>query len=398
MSGRGAYAFRAARGDGTLERGVLEAPSREAASALLASRGLFPLELRAREGVGRAGARLPAGDLALGLRALATLLGSGLPMGRALRTLEELAPPSWAEVLPSVRESVRQGRGLASALASAPAAVPPVVLGIIQAGEGGSGLAVAVERAAALTESGAAVRAAVRNALAYPVLLACAGTLSVALLVGFVIPRFAGILTELGHVLPASTRLVLASASAVRAAAIPLGVGAALSFLVWRRWVAREDGRRGWHRLLLGLPLVGPSRLAAAGARACAALAALLESGVPMGAALRHASVAAGDAAVAARLLAARERVVRGEALSRALEAERAVSAPVVRLARAGEESGRLAAMLGHAAGLEAARAEQGVRRAVRLLEPALIVGFGAVVALVAAALLQAVYGVRPVP
>jgi general secretion pathway protein F len=67
-----------------------------------------------------------------------------------------------------------------------------------------------------------------------------------------------------------------------------------------------------------------------------------------------------------------------------------------VRLIRAGEETGRLAGMLEHAARIEGVRAEATVRSAVRVIEPAMIIGFGAVVALVAASLLQAVYSVRP--
>ena len=95
-------------------------------------------------------------------------------------------------------------------------------------------------------------------------------------------------------------------------------------------------------------------------------------------------------------LLAAREHVVHGERVSRALHVMGAMTETTVRLVRAGEESGRLAQMLGHAATIEQERAEQRVRGVVRLLEPALILMFGGIVAFVAAALLQAVYSVRP--
>jgi type II secretory pathway component PulF len=94
--------------------------------------------------------------------------------------------------------------------------------------------------------------------------------------------------------------------------------------------------------------------------------------------------------------MAAREAVVAGAPLSRALADHDAVTPTVVRLARAGEESGTLGPMLARAAAMEAERAERLVRNAVRLLEPALILLFGGIVAFVAAALLQAVYSVRP--
>jgi len=118
---------------------------------------------------------------------------------------------------------------------------------------------------------------------------------------------------------------------------------------------------------------------------------------VPLAAAMLHAGRAGGDAALGARLLAAREAIVQGQGVARALEAAGAMTPTATRLVRAGEESGRLAAMLAHAARIERDRAAQTLARAVQLLEPAIIVVFGGVVALVAAALLQAVYSVRPV-
>lgn len=393
---RAAYHYRAARADGGFESGVVEAATRDGASALLVGRGLFPIELA--HDVTRETRRrmLPVADLALGLRVLATLLEAGLPMARALAALDGLVPVSWQAALPSIRASVREGKSLGAALAESPLGMPPVVIGIVQAGEAGSDAAGAVRRAAELMERAAATRSALRNALAYPVLLACAGTASVALLVGVVLPRFAAILSDLGQALPPTTRLVLAVADRTRMAALPGLVALGLTLALGRAWVTREAGRTQWHGLLLALPIIGSTRRAAASARASEALAALLTSGVPIAPAMRHAARASGDAALAARFLVARESVIVGQRLSCALEAAEATTPTTARLVRAGEETGALATMLIHAARLESDRAEQLVKSAVRLLEPALIIAFGGLVALVAAALLQAIYSVRP--
>ena len=392
-----AYAYRAARGDGVLEAGVVEAPTREAASALLTQRGLFPLDvtLRAEAGPGRS--RLSADDQALGLRMLATLLEAGLPMNRALAALGDLAPASWTRGLSTVRESVREGRTLAHALGGSGLGLPPVLLGIIDAGEAGSGVAPAVRRAAELAEAASATRRAVRGALAYPVVLATAGLATVGLLVGVVVPRFADILVDLGQELPASTRFVLAAAEWTRVGALPAAVVAGILFVLWRASVSNDEGRRRWHAWLLATPLAGSIRRSAAASRACAALAALLESGVPLPTALGHAAKAGGDAALGERLLSVREAIAHGDRLSAAVDRENALTSVAVRLIRAGEETGRLAAMLDHAALIEGDRATHQVKNAVRLLEPALILAFGALVALVAAALMQAVYAARPV-
>ncbi len=391
-----AFRYRAARSDGTIELGTVTAPSAEAASTLVAARGAWVLDVRADARASTRRASLPVADLALGLRLLASFLESGLPMSRALAALEDVAPESWAAVLPRLRDAVREGQSLAGALAEAPVAVPPVVIGILRAGEAGSGLARAVRRAAELTERQAATRAAVRAALAYPFILAGAGIASVALLVGVVLPRFAAILTDLGQRLPATTRIVLGVTQVVRVAAIPGALVLAAAFIAWRVWAETPAGGRAWHAWLLTLPIVGPIRRAAATGRFAAALAALLESGVPAAAALRSSAEACGDAAVGARLLAARELVIHGQSIAAALRTENATTLTALRLVRAGEESGRLAEMLQHAATLEAERAERAVKAAVRLLEPALIIAFGGLVAFVAAALLQAVYSVRP--
>lgn len=393
---RTSYAYRAARPDGSLELGTVAAAGRDAAAAALSGRGLFPIEIRVGATAEARRARLPASDLALGLRVLATLLEAGLPMARALAAFGDLAPPSWQPALPSVGAAVREGQGLAAALAAAPLDVPPVVVGMIRAGEAGSGVAPAVRRAAELTERAAATQAAVRGALAYPLILGLTGAASLALLVGVVLPRFAVILADLGQALPASTRLVLAGAATLRAAALPGLAALGAAAVLWRAWTNTPAGRAQWHAMLLALPLVGATRRSAATARAAAALASLLESGVPVAAGLLHAALASGDAALSARLLAAREAVVTGGRIAAAVDAADAMTPTAVRLIRAGEESGRLAAMLTHAAVLEAERAEGLVKGAVRLLEPALILVFGALVALVAASLLQAIYSVRP--
>lgn len=397
MSTIASYAYQAARSDGVLEAGVLSAESREAAARSLEARGLFPVAVEAeREERARSGKRISARDLALGFRVLATLLEASLPMSRALAAMGDLVPPAWEKALPTISRSVKEGSSVTAAFAGSEIEIPPVVLGVMKAGEAGGGLAVAVRRAAELLEHQAAMRSAIRSALAYPALLAIAATASVALLVGVVLPRFSAILSDLGQSLPTTTRLVLTASTAIRMWS-PAGlIALTLLIVVWRSWTSSEGGGRRWHQLLLALPVVGAVRRSAATARTAAALSALLESGVPIPAALAHAARASGDSYLTDRLMAARASIVEGRRPSDAFQAEGALTLTAIRLTRAGEETGRLPEMLSHAASLERERSESMVKSAVRLLEPSLILVFGGLVALVAAALLQAIYSVRP--
>jgi type II secretory pathway component PulF len=255
-----------------------------------------------------------------------------------------------------------------------------------------------VDDAAALAERDAATRRAIRGALTYPALLAVVGTLSIALLVGFVLPRFANILQDMGTTLPPSTRMVLALGTGARTAGGPALLSFMAAAVALRAWAGTPAGRLRVHGFLLSLPLVGPVRRAAAAARFSAALGALLSNGVPVAAALRGAGRATGDAEVERRVLQSRESVIRGGGLALSLAAQHAIPESAVRLVHAGEESGQLVSMLQHAARIEAEQAESKTRAAVSAIEPLLIVSLGAGVALIAAALLQAVYSVRPIP
>ena len=126
------------------------------------------------------------------------------------------------------------------------------------------------------------------------------------------------------------------------------------------------------------------------------ALGGMLRAGMPLLPALDAAREAAGDLAIAERLERSRERVVQGAALAAALEREGALSPSALQLVMVGESSGRVADMALGAGNLAAQEAERGLRKLVTALEPALIVAFGGIVAFTAAALLQAVYSLRP--
>lgn len=339
---------------------------------------------------------MSVGDLALGLRILSDLLSAGLPVSRALQALRELAPRGWQPMLPHLDQAVREGKSVASSLSTAPVEIPPLVIGIAMAGEAGNGLPDAIRQAADILDSMAATRAAVRAALAYPAMLAVAGAGSIVLMVGVVLPRFATILSDLGQSLPASTRLVLGGAMLARRLMVPAALAAAGAGVALRAWISTDRGRGAWHAVLLRVPVLGSVRFSSASARAATTLAALLRTGVPIRSALVFAARSTGDAEVERRVMAARAHVTTGESLSRAFGQNGALTVATVKLIQAGEESGRLSAMLDHAAKVEQELSDRITRTVLRFLEPALIMIFAAIVGLVAAALLQAVYSVRP--
>jgi general secretion pathway protein F len=393
-----AYRYEAARGDGAMVRGVVDAASGADAVAVLSARGLLPVRVEAQPAPGtwHLTRHLSVRDQAMVLQSLTSLVGAGVPLERALRATEPIASPRLREVLRRVGARVREGASLGAALAAEHGRLSGVTIGLIRAGEGGVGLPAALEQAAAQLEREAETVARVRGALAYPVVLAVVGTVSVGVIALFVVPRFAALLADVGQSLPLATRLLLGAAGAARrfgwvlAVVLAAGAGAAVRMI--------QERQVAWHTWLLRLPLIGPIRHALATARISRTLGSLLGSGTPALAALAIARDAAADAAVADRLTRSRERVAEGASLSAALASTGALTETALQLVAIGEGSGRVPALLGKAAELEERDAERRLRTLVTFLEPALILAFAGLVAFVAAALLQAVYSLRPGP
>jgi type II secretory pathway component PulF len=388
------FTYRAARPDGKLLNGTVEAGSTGAALRQIESRGLFALAVE-QDATPRRRQAASRSEVAAMLAGLAALLDAGLPADRAIAALEETASPRLRVALASARAQVREGRSLSAALGDSNA-VPPLVVGYLRAGERSGRLAPSAERAAREMERDAETSARIRAALTYPAFLLIAGAVSVTTIVTFVIPRFARLLGQEGRPLPTTTRILLAASSIASHWWPPMLVIGAVAVAALARALNTPHGQLIVQRQLLALPLVGALRHRIASARSAAALAGMIDAGVPILTALDLGRDAAQDRAVGARLAAARTEVERGERLATALRRHAALTPSALRLVAFGEQSGRLAAFLEHAARLESAAAQRAIQRIVTLLEPMLILAFGSVVAFVAAAILQAVYSVRP--
>lgn len=392
-----AFAYRAVDATGRRRRGVERSESAQALARALEARGLVVLEVTAAREAAPQGARAPRRRQGVldATRALAQLLPAGLPLAAALATAAELAGGATAAVLLDVRERVTHGDALAASLARHRAFFPPLYVGVVNAGERSGNLAGAFATLADQLEREDQLRARLLSALLYPALLAVAGCAAVALLLGFVLPRFAEVLTGIGAQLPASTRLLLAAGTAFRRDWLP--VSAALgALLVGAALVAPTPrGRRAVALLLVRAPGVGALRRQLLAARFARLVAVLLGGGAPVLAALDEAAASLADPLAAEEARRIRVLVREGSTLHGALAAGSLFPPLLAQLAALGDRTGRLRDALLQAAGLLEERTERALQRLVTLAEPLLIVLFGGAIAFVALALLQAIYGVN---
>ena len=391
-----AFRYRAARTDGALVDGYIDAATAAEAGIVIAERGLFPIAVSPAPVPSPTQRAASRRDLAIVFQSIAALVSAGVPLEQALASSEVLARGALRNTLREARTRLQQGEGLARALRAAGGVVPGIVLGMLGAGERGSQLPLALDQVAKHLEQEAELIARVRQALAYPLVLAAVGVVSVLVIGTVIVPRFADLLGDLGQELPPATRILLTGSSLLSHYWFLLVPAAAAVVALSVEIARRPASRRRVEDSLLAAPLIGPVRLALATSRVARALSGMLAAGMPLLAALDAAGAAAGDLAVAARLERARERVAAGAPLTGSLEREGALAPGALQLIQVGESSGRLAEMARRAGDLAAQDAERGLKALVTLVEPALIIVFGALVAFVAAALLQAVYSIRP--
>jgi general secretion pathway protein F len=390
------FAYRAVDPTGRRSRGRLSAASAAAATHDLEAKGLLALEVREA-------AQPVSGGLTFGrrrgvlefTRGVAALLPAGMPLARALAAATAVSPESIRVPLDAVRTRVERGDELATSLAEYPSLFSPLYVGIVRAGEKSGSLDAAFERLAGYLEREAELRSKLISMSIYPAMLALVGAASVAVLVVFVLPRFAELLLSAGAALPRSTAFVLGVATSAREQwrLLLLVPVALLVGIAWLR--TTSAGRHVAARLLIAVPLIGRWRRQALAANFARMAGELLNGGAPLLAALADARDCMADPVSRVETERIRTRVREGGSLHAAIAASGLFPPVLPQLVSLGEESGRLGEFLLRAADLLERRTERAVERMVALAEPAMIVAFGGIVALVALSLLQAIYGVN---
>lgn len=338
---------------------------------------------------------VPKRAVAEATRSLAALLTAGLPLTRALETTRDVAGGRLGEIFDAVLAEVQRGTSLAGALAAHPETFPPLYVGVIRAGERSGRLASITDRLAGELERQEELRQRVVSAAIYPIALVLMGAASILLLLFFVIPRFATLLVDSGADLPWMTAALVGVSTGLRAYWLSMLLGSVLVLSTLAAWAGSEGGRTAVARLSLDLPVLGPVRRSLLAGRFARLLGVLLEGGAPLVSALNDTAESLADPVAREDVERIRSEVRVGTPLNRSVAQSRVFPPELARLVAVGEEAGRLVDFLGRSADFFERRSVRAVERLVSLLEPAIIVAFGGAVALVALALLQAIYGVN---
>lgn len=396
------YRYKAINARGETLQGQMEAASETEVAARLQEQGHLPVEARLASEVGGEPAwrtllrpkPFSGQRLVQFTQQLATLLGAGQPLDRALGILLDLPDDEPARrIIADVREAVRGGLPLSTALDRQHGIFPPLYVNMVRAGEAGGSLEETLQRLADYLERSWQLRGRVINALVYPVIVLVVVCGALMFLLGYVVPQFAAMFESLDVELSWFTRLVLVAGLLVRDWWFVL-LAAVLLALWWLDRRLRDPAfRERFDAWILQRRLAGQLVAKLETARLARTLGTLLRNGVPLITALGISRAVLGNRVLAADIESASDAVRNGVGLAAALAKGRHFPRLALQMVQVGEESGELDAMLLRAADTFDQETAHALDRMMAALVPVVTIVLSVIVGAVILAVLIPVYG-----
>ncbi len=394
------FKYTAKKGPKDVVTGFLEAENKNAALHQLTGMGYFPLSI-AKEDVheGREGMRFFGGrkvavkDLSIFTRQLADLLEAGLPLVRSLSVLEQQTENRYLRaVVTDLRSVVQDGNPLSDALSRHTAVFSRLYVSMVRSGETGGNLENILLRLAEFQEKQDELTTTVRGAMAYPLLMAGVGILTIFVLVTFVIPKIVSMFQDLNQSLPLPTVLLLNVSYFIRDFWWVLIAAGFILYFAAVRVTKSDEGKFAIDRVKLSVPLFGQLILRSEIARFARTLSTLLSNGVPILESLLVVSNVMENETLKQDIIRAQREVREGAGLAEGLTKGAWIPAFVNNMIAVGEESGILEKSLMKVAISYEREVDKTVKIMTSLLEPIMILTIGLVLGLIVIAMLLPIF------
>ena len=396
-----AYSFEALQNDGALRKGVVEADSAKAARTQLRAQSLVPLSVQAlapgssdkrsiwQYSIGSSRS-FSANSLAVWTRQLASLVGSGLPLERALAALsDEAESEKQAHLVANLRAEVNAGLGLAKAMSQHPSEFSALYTSVISAGEQGGNLGAVLGQLADDLQDQQTLKAKLLSASLYPAIVSLIALLIVIFLLSTVVPQVAQVFSGNQRKLPTLTVFMLALSDFVRNHGWTVALLLVLGWLGFHQAMKQPSLRVQFDAAILKLPILGRLAIGYNTARFASTLAMLTGAGVPILKAMQSAADTLSNQAMREDVLDALVLVREGAPLAMAMGQKKRFPSLLAMFARLGEQTGQLPLMLQRAAQQLSADVQRRALALATILEPLLIVAMGGVVMLIVLAVLM---------
>ena len=394
------YAYRAYTAEGRRRDGVVEAAGTSAAEQSLWIEGLKIVRLgpapqkKTMADYFPSLYRISKTDLILFTRQLATFVGAGIPMSRALAVIaEETGSPLFKRVILAILDDLERGQKLSDALARHPQVFPALYIDLVRVAEITGNLEATLKQLSVYLRRDLNTLRRVRTAMIYPTVILVVATGVVLVLVFFALPAFVRIFAEFKVELPLTTRILIGIVDGARRFIAVIGgtvlvVSAGIFF-----GLRTVRGRNFKDRASLRVPIFGPIVLATILNRFSRTLAMVLKAGVPLGQTFDAVIAGTGNSVFRQGLATVKEQMTGGEGFAGPLSRTGLFPPMLTQMVRVGEETGTLDAYLEQAADFYEEELDYRIRQMTSLIEPVMTVGVGLVVGFIAISLISAMYG-----
>lgn len=364
---------------GKEKRGSLEAETRERALEQLKAEGLIPVSVREQGALNKEidfsiGKKVKPRDLSVFCRQFVSITQAGVPMKEALQMLSEQTENKWLKrAISEVLLNVEKGNTLADSMRSQPDIFPPMLVNMVEAGEQSGSLEMAFSRMAVHFEKEAKLKATIKKATIYPIILVIAAIGVIAVMLLFVIPIFIDMFADLDIEMSAITMFVMNSSKWMTShwyvvLAMIVGVVAAYK-LIYKT----TQGRLTIDRIKMKMPLFGKLTVKTACSQFARTMSTLLMSGISTIDALETTSKIVNNIHYTNAMLKAREEVMKGIPLSEPLEASGIFPPMVYHMTGIGEETGNVEEMLEKMADYYDEEVEMTTQSVLAAMEPIII-------------------------
>jgi MSHA biogenesis protein MshG len=331
------------------------------------------------------GEQVKADEIAEFTDQLYTMLDAGVPLVASLEAIaEQWENPSFKRVIQKVIFDINSGLSLSIALARHPKFFTELYVSMIASGEKAGTVDSVLKRLSSFIERDISTRKAVKSALRYPIIVFSAMIVAFLVAITFVIPRFATLFANQGIELPLPTRILIATSNFAQNYWWVIIISIVLFVVLFNRFTATERGRLWWDGKKMAVPIFGPLITKAALARFAHTFSALTASGIQIIDALTSVSETVGNKAIGHDILIAKEEVLGGNTLSKALKKSRYFPPLTLRMLDIGEQAGAIDTMLQNVAKQYDKEVDYHVKRLSGMIEPIMTLFMGVFVVILA--------------
>lgn len=334
-------------------------------------------------------------DKLLFTKHLAVMFKSGITLGDALALIkEQVAKSNMKQLISAIQHDVDNGKSFHDALAAHPDAFDPMYLRLIAIGEESGTLLKNLEYMALELRKKYDFEKKVKGAMMYPLVVLTAMGIAGAGLSVFVLPKLTDLFETLDIELPLSTRILLFFAVIMKNYGILILIGAMVIVLLLIRFVNTKQFKPYWHAFLLRIPLLGPFLRNVELAQFCRNLGIMLQSGLPINAALLAQVEATNNLVYKKYVQQFQEHVEKGKSLEETLAGQKFkfITPIMAKMIGVGEKTGNLDESLLYLGDFFADEVDDASRNFSTILEPLILLVVGVAVAFVAFAIISPIY------